>query len=130
MCWVRPGFFDANASCFCWVRVLMQVDLPALERPTKAISGTASGGRWCSCAAVGRNLAVGGFCWWGEKGESFGRGGSRIVESPGFAHIQYRTLDMKLLASLLTAAALAASVVAPVAPALAAGDAVKTRPDL
>jgi len=55
---------------------------------------------------------------------------SRIVESPGFAHIQYRTLDMKLLASLLTAAALAASVVAPVAPALAAGDAVKTRPDL
>ena len=36
----------------------MQVDLPALERPTKAISGTVSGGRWCSCGAVVRNLAV------------------------------------------------------------------------
>jgi len=30
----------------------MQVDLPAFERPTKAISGTLTGGSWCSCAAV------------------------------------------------------------------------------
>ena len=36
----------------------MQVDLPALERPTKAISGTSSGGNWCSCAAVVKKRAV------------------------------------------------------------------------
>jgi hypothetical protein len=40
MCCVRPGLRDAKASCFCCVSVLMQVDLPAFERPTKAISGT------------------------------------------------------------------------------------------
>src|SRR5207244_4558109 len=55
---VRPGVFDANARRFCCVSVLMQVDLPALERPTKAISGTSSGGRKCNCGAVVRNLAV------------------------------------------------------------------------
>ena len=58
MCWVRPGFLEAKASCFCWVRVLMQVDLPALERPTKAISGTVSGGRNCNWGAVVRKRAV------------------------------------------------------------------------
>jgi hypothetical protein len=58
MCWVRPGFLDAKANCFCCVKVLMQVDLPALERPTKAISGTLSGGKKCNCGAVVRNLAV------------------------------------------------------------------------
>ena len=36
----------------------MQVDLPALERPTKAISGKSSGGKKCSSGAVVRNLAV------------------------------------------------------------------------
>lgn len=36
----------------------MQVDLPALERPTKAISGTSSGGKKCSWGAVVRNFAV------------------------------------------------------------------------
>ena len=36
----------------------MQVDLPALERPTKAISGTASSGKKCSSGAVVRNFAV------------------------------------------------------------------------
>src|ERR1700760_2627754 len=58
MCWVRPGFLEAKASCFCCVSVLMQVDLPALERPTKAISGTSSGGRKCSSGAVVRKRAV------------------------------------------------------------------------
>jgi len=28
MLWVRPGVLDANARRFCWVNVLMQVDLP------------------------------------------------------------------------------------------------------
>ena len=36
----------------------MQVDLPALERPTKAISGMSSSGTWSSCAAVVKNRAV------------------------------------------------------------------------
>ena len=58
MCCVRPGFFDAKASWFCCVSVLMAVDLPALERPTKAISGTSSAGNWLSCAAVVRKRAV------------------------------------------------------------------------
>ena len=55
---VRPGVLEANASRCCCVKVLMQVDLPALERPTKAISGTSSGGRWSNSGAVVRNLAV------------------------------------------------------------------------
>jgi hypothetical protein len=38
--------------------VLIQVDLPALERPTKAISGTSIGGRCCNSGAVVKNLAV------------------------------------------------------------------------
>ena len=36
----------------------MQVDLPALERPTNAISGSSRGGKKCSCGAVVKNLAV------------------------------------------------------------------------
>lgn len=36
----------------------MQVDLPALERPTNAISGNSSGGKKCNCGAVVKNLAV------------------------------------------------------------------------
>ena len=58
MCWVRPGLLEAKASCFCCVRVFIQVDLPALERPTNAISGTSSSGKKCSWGAVVRNLAV------------------------------------------------------------------------
>ena len=36
----------------------MQVDLPAFERPTKAISGTSMRGRCLSSGAVVKNLAV------------------------------------------------------------------------
>ena len=36
----------------------MQVDLPAFERPTKAISGTSRAGKKCSCGAVVKNFAV------------------------------------------------------------------------
>jgi hypothetical protein len=49
---------DAKASCFFCVKVLMQVDLPALDRPTKAISGVSISGKWCNCAAVVRKRAV------------------------------------------------------------------------
>ncbi len=46
MCCVRPGVFDAKARRFCWASVLTAVDLPALERPTKAISGRPRGARF------------------------------------------------------------------------------------
>ena len=36
----------------------MQVDFPALERPTKANSGTLRAGKKCSSGAVVRNRAV------------------------------------------------------------------------
>lgn len=36
----------------------MQVDLPALDLPTNAISGTSSVGRKCSWGAVVKNFAV------------------------------------------------------------------------
>src|SRR6476660_5407550 len=58
MLWVRPGVLEAKARRFCWVSVLIQVDLPAFERPTKAISGTVSGGRNSSVGAVVRKRAV------------------------------------------------------------------------
>ena len=58
MLWVLPGVFEAYASRCCWVKVLMQVDLPAFERPTNAISGTSSRGRCLSSGAVVKNLAV------------------------------------------------------------------------
>jgi hypothetical protein len=49
---------DAKANCFFCVKVLMQVDFPALERPTKAISGVSISGKWCSWAAVVKKRAV------------------------------------------------------------------------
>src|SRR3954469_7837495 len=79
----------------------MQVDLPALERPTKAISGYSCGGRNSSLGAVvrkravciqprARSAAVGARAP-GPGVAVMGRfptgevDGSRIVESPGFA---------------------------------------------
>ena len=58
MCWVRPGVFEAKARRFCWVRTLIAVDLPALERPTKAISGSSLTGNSASLLAVVRKRAV------------------------------------------------------------------------
>ncbi|MNT27135.1 hypothetical protein D3C72_1627510 [compost metagenome] len=45
MCCVRPGVREENASRFWLHRMLMAVDLPALERPANATSGTAVAGR-------------------------------------------------------------------------------------
>ena len=44
MCWVRPGVLEAKASRFCCASRLIAVDLPALLRPTKAISGNSPAG--------------------------------------------------------------------------------------
>ena len=54
--WV--GVFEANARRFCWVRTLIAVDLPAFERPTKAISGSSVTGSSPSALAVVRKRAV------------------------------------------------------------------------
>ena len=58
MCWVRPGVREAKARRFCCASMLMAVDLPALERPTKAISGSSVAGNWSSWLAVVRKRAV------------------------------------------------------------------------
>ena len=58
MCCVRPGVRDAKARRFCCARRLMAVDLPALLRPTKAISASSVGGNWSSLDAVVRKRAV------------------------------------------------------------------------
>lgn len=58
MSWVRPGVLLAKARRVLRVSTLMVVDLPALERPAKAISGTASGGRPESLAAEMTKRAV------------------------------------------------------------------------
>src|SRR4051812_31850107 len=58
MCCVRPGVLEAKARRFCCVSVLMAVDLPALERPTKAISVSSVWGSWSSWLAVVRKRAV------------------------------------------------------------------------
>src|SRR5471030_2697324 len=57
MCWVRPGVLEANARPFWLHKMLMAVDLPALERPAKAISGTVVSGRSRSWLTVVKNRA-------------------------------------------------------------------------
>src|SRR3546814_7212129 len=41
---VRPGVLLRRASCFCPHSAFIALDLPALERPAKVISGRASAG--------------------------------------------------------------------------------------
>src|SRR5581483_9786012 len=43
--WVRPGVLEVRASALRPVSALMRLDLPTLERPAKAISTPAIGGR-------------------------------------------------------------------------------------
>ena len=57
MCCVRPGVFDANASFFWLHSRLIADDLPAFERPAKAISGTLYFGKSCSRLTVVKKRA-------------------------------------------------------------------------
>jgi hypothetical protein len=79
MCWVRPGVREAKASRFCCASVLMAVDLPALLRPTKAISGNSVAGSWSSWLAVVRNRApwvqASALCGCGRLGSGVRTGG-------------------------------------------------------
>jgi cytochrome c553 len=128
------GGLGAKARRFCCVSVLMQVDLPALERPTKAISGTSRRGQVLQPRRRGEetgrvqpgdSLRRGG----GGHGEPGGRGVG-IVESRGFAPIKPKKREqdacLLLLAALLAISALstwaqqpAASAPAPAASAAA-----------
>src|SRR4030095_10920062 len=111
--------------------VLIAVDLPALERPTKAISGKARPGRCSSCGALMRKCAVGSHAralrWRSARaGSAAGarrcggaaglrggvvmaglRGWGAIVESRGFAPINLRP-GMKVFAPFLLAGPLGA----------------------
>ena len=52
------GVLLVRASLPLLVRVLMALDLPALERPAKATSTPLSGGHWARVGALMRNCAV------------------------------------------------------------------------
>src|SRR3982074_2373934 len=68
MCCVRPGVLEAKASFFWLHRILIAVDLPALERPAKAISGTCVFGksrRWF--AVVKKRACQSRDIEWGEN---------------------------------------------------------------
>src|SRR5438445_5766444 len=130
MCCVRPGVFDANARRFCCVSVLIAVDLPALLRPTNAISGSSLTGSWSSWLAVVRKRAVWvqasarfasllvpeAFAGWDAASALASIWSSvlvamkspkaLIVKSPGFA--QENAAPMKLAAPLLSCLLLAA----------------------
>src|SRR5258705_10915764 len=78
MCWVRPGVFDANASPFWLVRMLMAVDLPAFERPAKAISGACVSGKSRSWLTVVKKRACQSLdMGWGEMQQK----GANMLES-------------------------------------------------
>src|SRR5215468_5459421 len=49
---VRPGVLLVRARPLRWVIALMALDLPAFERPTKAISAPRSGGNCPGAAAL------------------------------------------------------------------------------
>src|SRR5690606_5085629 len=55
------GVFDVRASFGTPTRVLMSEDLPTLERPAKAISGSVGGGNPDGRAAEMTNVALLGF---------------------------------------------------------------------
>jgi len=54
---VRPGVLLVRASARRWTMALMALDLPLLERPTKATSAPTSGGNCAGAAALIRNRA-------------------------------------------------------------------------
>src|SRR6185436_12201476 len=51
MVWVRPGVLLKKASFLRLARALIALDLPTFERPAKASSGPASGGKSAGFAA-------------------------------------------------------------------------------
>src|SRR5436190_24018523 len=57
MVWVRPGAFEENARRRRPASALIALDLPTLERPTNATSGTPSVGNSSSVPAEARNVA-------------------------------------------------------------------------
>jgi hypothetical protein len=56
---VGPGVRETLANLFCMVRVLIELDLPALDLPAKITSKPSSGGQPFKEGHESRNLA-----WW------------------------------------------------------------------
>ena len=56
---VLPGVRLTRASAVRSVMALMALDLPAFDRPAKAISRPVSGASWCGSAALVRNVTWG-----------------------------------------------------------------------
>src|SRR6476619_371144 len=84
MCCVRPGVFEAKARPFWFVRMLIAVDLPALERPAKAISGTCVRGRSRSWLTVVKkracqSLDMGGCGRWSVKDNKRGSSETKLL---------------------------------------------------
>src|SRR2546423_1719299 len=128
MCCVRPGVFEAKARRRCCVSVLIAVDLPAFDRPTKAISGSSVAGSCVSSLAVVRKRAV---C--AQASAAFSSlAGLRsvmalIVKSAGFA--PEKTPTVMKLATLLTGLLIALTTIAAAADNAAHAPAA-AKPDL
>src|SRR5512143_1921093 len=122
MCWVRPGVFDAKARRLCCANALIADDLPALLRPTNAISGGPCSGSSGRRLAVTRNraeCAQARAAWTGEPACRSGRAMTHC-KIRRFACPKPPEVDhMKSPLVLLLAAAVALPVVAaePNAPA-------------
>ena len=58
MSWVCPGVELVFARRFRFIRVFIKLDLPTLERPTKAISGNADSGYSEGFVALVKNSAA------------------------------------------------------------------------
>src|SRR5690348_17298897 len=87
MCWVRPGVFDAKASFFWLQRMLIAVDLPGLERPANAISGTCVFGKSRRWFTVVKKRACQSSDIDDESGKCGSRGenASKLLYNKGFS---------------------------------------------
>src|ERR1700744_5595718 len=57
MACVRPGV-EETCACFDPTSAFSRLDLPTLERPRKATSGTVGGGKWSGDRAERRNFGM------------------------------------------------------------------------
>src|SRR3954451_15768669 len=93
MVWVRPGVLLVLAILLP-TSELIKLDLPTLERPTKAISGALGGGNCLGSAAEVTKRVRTFICpLWMQKDES-ARGATRAVA--GFGNYSHRALSARL----------------------------------
>src|SRR3546814_4704014 len=83
---VRPGVLLTRASCFCPHSAFIALDLPALERPAKVISGRPSAGSCVIFAHDIRNSAL---------TNGFGRSEEHTSELQYLMRISYAVFCLK-----------------------------------